>query len=238
MTRISIYPHRAFHPGREAVAVDASVTPGEIFNHDSVLGKALYETTETLEIATYPYDGAVVLEGCTEDIDKRRRALVRRLASEIAARALQPPYWESSSKPSHDELTDMVKAFGAPLRNQRRGNSFYDRMVRSLGRFADYTSHDNVIHACDTPYVPPLDRRISEIERRVRHDASAEKYLELLEGIDKLSEIDGLTREQETEIAIEFYLHERHRDPLFFLLAIYKKLNLADYSQLRKELNS
>lgn len=219
MTRISIYPHRAFHPGNEAVAVDASVTPGEIFNHDSVLGKALYETTKTLEIATYPYGGAVVLEGCTEDIDKRRKALVRRLAPEIAARALQPPYWECSLKPSHDELTDMVKAFGASVGD----DSFYGRMARSVGRFADYTSWDNDVYKHNTPYDLPLDRRIYEIERHVRDGVPEKEHQELQETVRKLSEIDNLTTEQETEIALRFYLSERFRDPLYYLRAAYGK---------------
>ncbi len=222
MTRVSIHPHEAFHPGNEAAAFDASATPGEIFYHSSVLGKALYGTIKALGIAAYPYSGAVVLEGCTEEIDERRESLVNRLAPEIAARALQPPYWKSSSKPSHNELTDMVKTFGAPIQNQKGDNSFHGRMARSVGRFADYTSDDNVIYRHNTPYTPPLDRRIYEILDTVRRGGeevsiSIEEPSELLKRVHELSKIDRLTPEQEVVAALGFYLNERGRDPSFKL---------------------
>lgn len=159
MGSLSVHPHRASLPGNEAVAFDASTTPGEIFYHSSVLGKALYETAEKLGIITYSYDGAVVLEGCTEKIDERRESLVKHLAPEIADRALQPPYWESSCRPSHDELTDMIKKFGAPSQGQAGYNSFYGRMASSIIDWTDFFNDDCIVRLSREPF-STLNRRM------------------------------------------------------------------------------
>ena len=214
MTRVTVHPHRAFRPGNEAVAVDTSATPAEIFYHSSVLGKALYETTDTLGIATYPYQGAVVLEGRNEMIDQRREDLVNRLAPEIAARALQPPYWENSSVPDQDYLTDIVRYFGAPAQDQG-GDSFFNRMVRSVGVFGDYTSEDNMTWGDSELYKPPLDPRINEISDTVRRGNEKISKEELQKQLTTICKIDGLTPEQEASVALRFYLDERIRDPLF-----------------------
>ncbi|MDO4712959.1 MAG: hypothetical protein Q4B05_03595 [Candidatus Saccharibacteria bacterium] len=217
MTNITVYPHTAFRPGNEAIAVTTSASPGEILRSDSVLGRAVIGASKVLEIDIYPFKDAVVFEGSVPKIDERRERLAKK-ALELAGRALEKPHWESSTVPSKDALASLIQKFGAPYGDPEK-DSLYSRLTHSLSDFADTTTHDGTLtHMRRRPYCP-LSPELAALIREAR-TSQEEHSPELLSGVPEplleklswLARVDGLPAEAQVVTALKDYVRRRLAD--------------------------
>lgn len=217
MTNITVYPHTAFRPGNEAIAVTTSASPGEILRSDSVLGRAVIGASKVLEIDIYPFEDAVVFEGSVPNIDERRERLAKK-ALKLARRALKEPHWESSTVPSKDALASLIQEFGAPYGDPEK-DSLYSRLTHSLSDFADTTTHDGTLtHMRRRPYCPLSPELAALIRARTSQEKHSPELLSgvpepLLEKLSWLARVDGLPAEAQVVTALEYYVRRRLADP-------------------------